>query len=134
MTTSMCLETGKSKIKVHALLPKREMSGPCMEEVPEIPECKQCVSSVLSIMYSGLTISNSLTSFKKKVILASFQFLRRNPLNQRRSHAQHQLSIKPAPPILSPLPVLVPAVPTISVFCLLPLVVQFTAIHFCALN
>lgn len=68
MTTSMCLETGKSKIKVHSLLPKREMSGPCMEEVSEIPESKQCASSVLSIMYSGLTISNSLTSLKKNHI------------------------------------------------------------------
>lgn len=64
----MCLKSGKSKIKVHALLQKGEMSGPCMEEIPEIPERKQCLSSVLSIMYSGLTISNSQRSLKKNHI------------------------------------------------------------------
>ena len=33
----MYLKTGKSKIKVYALLQKGEMSGPYMEEGPDIP-------------------------------------------------------------------------------------------------
>lgn len=99
----MCLKSGKSKIKVHALLQKGEMSGPCMEEIPEIPERKQCLSSVLSIMYSGLTISNSQRSLKK-IILASFQFLRRNPLNQCRSPAQTSIINKVSTPYFVPTP------------------------------